>query len=332
MKAPNISSYQVKTVVSRIRASRQLMASIFFAVWALATSTSHGYLGGFKDLDGYRPFLNDVVTYDAGQYGLNTGGSGTATPITPNTGLWRKLQGPLFPTLGLAGGVAYGTGHQNLDRTNPSTADQALVITTNADGWNLGPQEYAYSVDSFDLGGYNPLSTGGQTVQVSFWSCAQIWGTAEGGGLGPNTIGHTVAFLDSGAQLGFQVGYNQPGTSQDFAAYNVNGTWVQTAIQVYPHTWHRWDVTMDLSTNQVSIDLYDTVLNQLNTLVTNAPMINSLANFTEMRFVSTAGVNNAKVWALDDFTMQVPEPSSAFMCLAASAGTFLFRRSRRFAS
>ena len=198
---------------------------------ALATTASVGtpcfaYLGGFEDVDGYEPFLDDVAKYNAGQYGANAGG-GVYVDIPDNTGLWKKLQGPLFPATGTTGSVAYATGHQYRDRTNPSTSDQALVITTNADGWTAGPQEYSYTVDSFDLAGFNPDSTGSETVYISFWSCSQIFGTDEGGGLPANTIGNTVSFLDTADSFGSGVGYVQPGTTTDYAAINVNGTWMR---------------------------------------------------------------------------------------------------------
>lgn len=281
------------------------------------------YLGGFEDPDGYKPFLNDVVTYNAGAYGANAGG-GTYTPIPANTGLWKKLQGPLFPTTGTAGGVAYGTGHQNLDRTNPGTSDQALVITTNADGWTAGPQEYAYSLDSLDLGGVLPASTGGTTINLSFWSCSRIYGTGEGGGLGAGTIGDTISFHDGGGNLGFQLGYRQPATTTDYAAINVNGTWVQSAVAVNPSTYHRWDVTLDLNLQTVSVDIFEA--GTLTNLVSGASLISPLSNFTELRFESTPGVNNAKIWSLDDFEFQVvPEPATLSI-LALGSMVLLGRR------
>jgi hypothetical protein len=286
---------------------------------------AEAYLGGFEGVDGYRPFFDDVANYNAGAHGPNAGG-GLYTPIPPNTGLWAKLLGPLFPATGATGNFAYATGHQNFDRTNPGSSDQALVITTNADGWNAGPQEYSYDVDSFDLGGVSPASTGGDVVMMSFWSCSFIPGATEGGGLGPNTLANTVSFYDSGGNLGFAVGGIQPGTSTDFAAYNV-GSWVQSSVAVGTSTYHRWDIMLDLNLQTVSIDVFEGAT--LTPLVVNAPLINPMADFSEMRFRSAPGINNAKVWALDDFSMKVrivPEPGGVALFGLALAGLAGVRR------
>jgi PEP-CTERM motif len=296
----------------------KLLLALSMAALVFHGQACYAYLGGFEDPDGYKPFLNDVAEYNAGQYGANAGG-GSYTVITPNTGLWTKLQGPLYPTAGSTGFVAYATGHAGYDRTNPSTSDQALVITTNTDGWSGGQQEYSYSVDSYDLGGVNPASTGGDKINISFWSCSYILGTGEGGGLGPGTIGHTVSFYDSSGNLGFAVGGIQPGTTTDYAATNV-GSWVQSSVAVGTNTFHRWDIALDLGAQTVSIDVYEG--STLTSLVTNAPLINTMNDFTEMRFLSTPGVNNAKVWALDDFAMsvdsrKVPEPGTGLLALSA---------------
>ena len=297
----------------------------------LFASTAHAYLGGFENVDGYAPFLNDVANYNAGQYGPNAGG-GVFTPIAPNTGLWKKLQGPLVPTWGTLG-PAYATGHQYYDRTNYGfpNLDQALIITTNADGWNAGPQEYSYSLDTYDLGGVNPASTGGDIVQISFWACVLLHGTGEGGGLGPGTIGDTISFYDSSGNHGFSIGYKQPGTTTDFAATNV-GSWSPSSVAINPSAYHRWDITLDLNLQTVSIDIFEASV--LTPLVTNAPLITPMNNFTEMRFLSTPGVNNAKIWALDDFGMTVrtiPEPSSIIFTAMGLLGLCL-RRTRRICS
>ncbi len=290
--------------------------------------TAHAYLGEFEGADGYGSFLNEVSTTNAGAHGANAGG-GTLATIPVNTGLWVKLQGSVYPTPGTAGGVAYATGHQNLDRTNPGTSDQALVITTNADGWSGAPQEYSYSVDTYDLGGANPLTTGSDTIDISFWSCAQIVGSSNpASGLGAGTIGDIVSFYDSSGNLGFSVGYRQPGTTTDYAATNV-GSWVQSAVAVNPSTYHRWDITLDLLNDTVSIDIFEGAT--LTNLVSGAPLVNNMNNFTEMRFESTPGVNNAKIWSLDDFGMNVrpvPEPASASMVALLGIGA-LSRGARR---
>lgn len=294
-------------------------------------STADAYLGGFEAADGYAAFLNDVATYNAGQYGANAGG-GSYINIPDNTGLWVKLQGPLVPATGTTGNYAYATGHQYYDRTNPGfpNLDQALVITTNADGWGAGSQEYSYTVDSYDLGGVNPATTGGDVLMISFWSCSWIPGSSEGGGLGPGTIANTVSFYDSLGNLGFAVGGIQPGTTTDYAATNV-GSWVQSSVAVGTNTYHRWDIMLDLGAQTVSIDVFESAT--LTPLVVNAPLINPMSDFSELRFLSAPGVSNYKVWALDDFAMKVlpvPEPGTAALGFAAIAGlAFVRRRSDR---
>lgn len=300
---------------------KTLLALSIAGLLVLAPTASHAYLGGFENDDGYASFLNEVSVYNAGQYGANAGG-GAFSAIPFNTGLWQKLQGPLFPTLGAAGGVAYATGHQNFDRTNPGTPDQALVITTGADGWNAGPQEYSYTLDTFDLGGVNPAATGGDTLDISFWSCSWIPGLTEGGGLGAGTIGNTVGFYDSSGNLGFTLGYEQPGTGSDFAATNL-GVWNTSSIAVNRFTYHRWDVTLDLGAQTVSIDIFEG--GTLTNLVSSAPLVNPMGNFTELRFLGVPGVNNSKVWSLDDFEMSargIPEPSAAILLIGGCLTAF----------
>ena len=160
IKSLGVSEKNLFSTLHSIRFSiRHRLSALAMAVMIVVAmcGTSHAYLGGFEDPDGYKPFFNEVVNYNAGAYGANAGG-GAYTTITPNTGLWQKLQGPLSPATGSSGYLAYATGHQNYDRTNPGTSDQGLVITTNSDGWTAGTQEYSYSLDSFDLGGMVPTT------------------------------------------------------------------------------------------------------------------------------------------------------------------------------
>ena len=63
----------------------------------------------------------------------------------------------------------------------------------------------------------------------------------------------------------------------------------------------------------------------------NAPLINTMNDFSELRFLSAPGVSNYKVWALDDFAMKVqrvPEPS-AMLLIATGLIGLVGRRSSR---
>ena len=242
---------------------------------AVFPAACHAYLGGFEAVDGYEDFLNDVATYNAGQYGPNAGG-GTYVNIPDNTGLWTKLQGPLWPTLGLAG-VGLRHAHLFRDRTTPgSPLHRGLVITTNADGWTAGPQEYAYQLDSFDLGGVSPAATGGDTLDISFWSCSLIFGTSEGGGLGAGTIGNTVPSTTAAATSASRSATVSPAPRPTSPPpTSARGT---SRRVDQPSTYHRWDVTLDLGAQTVTIDIFESGV--LTNLATNAPLITPMADFT----------------------------------------------------
>ena len=101
------------------------------------------YLGGFEQADGYIFGLNYVVTqYNAGQFGLNAGYPGGAySSIPTGTGLWQKLSGYEYPTPSPAtSNFSYAIAHTGYDRATHGTPEgsnlQAMVITTNSNGWN----------------------------------------------------------------------------------------------------------------------------------------------------------------------------------------------------
>jgi len=176
------------------------------------------YLGGFETEDGYQSFLHEVQTYNAGQYGANNGGPGGGpTTITPGTGLWKNLSGISYPTFSSLGSTSYATGHEYYDRLDPgNVAKHGLVITTNSEGWSGPTLQYQYSLDSRDLNGTNPNTTAGKVINFSFWWCPRIYGSGEGGGIGPGTVGDTIDLVDSSGNVGFTMGLLQPGTTTDY--------------------------------------------------------------------------------------------------------------------
>lgn len=334
----------------------------FFLALALSTISSQawGFLGGFEKDDGYiTVFINsswfagtnpqtsgptpdyDVSKYNAGQFGLNVNPSSPGNYINNPSGiggLWQKTQGALmasnvlpgFSSPGSPNLASYATSHNLSPGSSPPikplAGSQAFVVTTNTVGWGGIPQTYDYKLDSLDLGGMIPSSTGNQTLKVSFYSCASISGTGEGfpygGGLGAGTIGHITSFLDGFNKVGVEVGYIQPGTTQDFAAIRVGGgSWINTGVAVQRDGWHRWDLELDLATDKVSIDLTPVTTFQhsatpgplafgsTSTLASGASMINAMSSLEKLQFTSTPGVNNSKVWALDNFEFCITEAS-----------------------
>lgn len=304
---------------------------------SILSNVAFGYLGGFEELsDGYRPIINsansfDVATYNAGQYGTVVGGGSYALDLSDLTAgpneLWTRLQGAPNPNFSFP--YSYATGHKRYDRTYVNAGgsgrintpmgtrqdrfdNQALVITTNSAGWNAAPRQYSYRTDQYDFGTLTAsgasiptASPSNSTIDVSFWSCAQIFGTAEGGGLGANTIGNKMSFFDSNGVLGFEIGYVQPGTSTDNIWYRSGATGssgLDTGI-VNPavNRYYRWDLSIDTANDTVDIDFNG------SNLIRNAPLIGDMIDLAELQFTSTGGVNNEKRWSVDDFTFCVSE-------------------------
>lgn len=289
---------------------------------------SNAYLGGFELEDGYgktgQVFLApaEVAKYNAGQYGTNNGGPGNGAMLIPdNSGLWTGISGTRHPnTSPITGSTAYATAHQNYDRVAHNTQAQALVMTTNVDGWSGQTLEYDYRLDPRDLNGLDPMQTAGRIVRLTFWWCAQIFGFGDGGGLGAGTIGDTVKFLDNSGNVGFTLGLIQPGNSTDYVGWDT-GSGFHADPQMIAGSFSRyskWDVLFNLTNQTVSASYQDgeggTIYSLLNDVGLAAPM----SNFTHLRIASTPGINNEKRLALDDFNFsvsQIPEPPTILLVI-----------------
>lgn len=284
---------------------------------------SSAYLGGFELEDGYgksgQVFLapSEVAKYNAGQYGTNNGGPGGGAVLIPdNTGLWTGISGTRYPNSSqVTGQVAYATGHEFYDRVAHNTTAQALVMTTNVDGWNGPTLEYGYRLDSRDLNGLDPLQTAGKIIHLTFWWCAQIFGLGDGGGLGAGTVGDTVKFLDSGGNVGFTLGLIQPGNSTDYIGWDT-GSGFHADPQMIAGNFSRyskWDILINLVNQTVSASYLDGEGGITYSLLNGVGLAANMSDFTNLRIASTPGINNEKRLALDDFNFsvsQIPEPST----------------------
>ena len=306
-------------------------------VLVCASLPASARLGSFEEVeDGYGDFLNPVQLRNSGEYGTAIGVVGTKTNIPANTGLWTKIQGgPDFGGGGLS--AAYATGHFGRDRLNyGDNTKNALVITTNSEGWAQQAQRFAYDIQPHDLLGINPTNTDNSVVHLTFWTCPTIDANT-----GSNYVGDTTSFYDSSGNLGFEIGHVQPGTTTDYVAYNLNGTWVNTNIASTGSYYQQWDVILDLGNDTVTVDWVDGGYQLLNTgatkgtgtrtrILTDAPLLNDMNDFSQLQFQSTSGVTNSKQWSLDDFefsvSQSVPEPSAALMGLFALPLLSLRRR------
>jgi len=287
------------------------------------TGAANAYLGGFELQDGYGNFLSEVRQTNEGQYGTNNGGpGGIQTPITPGSGLWYAIAGTMYPAFS-GTGTAYATGHSGFQYSG----SQGLVITTGCDGWGGPALQYGYRLDSRDLNGVSPAATGGAIVNISFWTRTGLPGTGEGGGIVAGTTGDAVSFVDSLGNVGFSVGVNQPSTTTDYVAFNNTGTYTVTGIVAGAYS--RWDIKLDLGSQTVTAGYYDGFTANYNTLLVNAPLAAPMANIDRLFFESSAGVNNSKSWAVDDFSMHTNVPSPSGLVLLGLAGIAPLARRRR---
>lgn len=299
---------------------------------ALSSGNAQASLGGFESGDGYLPFLNMVQNYNAGHYGVNNGYGGSSAAITPNTDFWTAVNGGFFS----GNSVSYATGHQNLDRQwwnngIGNANNQALQLTTNHQGWGGPALEYTYKVDAPDLGGVAPPATAGQVVNVSFWWMGNLQGADNFGFVPEGYFGDAVQFRDSSNNVGFQVGMTQRITGDKVTFWN-GSTMFESTIPAPAGKYDRWDITLDLANNTVSADYYQFFPNTLTTVVSNAPLMTPMSNFTSLDFRTSDGVTNEKFFGLrvDDFVMHstVPEPTT-MAAIGLIGAALLMRRPRR---
>lgn len=304
-------------------------ATVVMGLWATG---AQAYLGGFEKSDGYEAQIQGVSGYNAGQYGATSGYVNSvydaASPVASR--LWQVVPG----TVAASWPLAYATGHWPWDRDYVNTGtgallDQALVFTTGNQGWNGPALQYQYSLDNQDLG-LQPLSTGGSVVRFSFWWCAELYGPETlGGGVVNGYFGDEIAFMDSSGNTGFRLGLTQR-LAGDHVTYSSGNTLVETTIVPSLHQYDRWDILLDMATDRVSADYFETSSGTLTSLLNNAPMSSAMADFSGISFRTSPGIQGSKFLAVDDFAFQtlasVPEPGTVLLTGSALVGLALANR------
>jgi hypothetical protein len=249
--------------------------------------------------------------------------------ITPNTGLWRANAGGFFT----GPAVSYVTGHQNWDRQWMNSgiglaSNQGLVITTNHEGWGGPSLQYEYDVDAQDLGGVSPAATATGSVKTSFWVRGQLAGPEAGGLLADGFYGNEVAFMDSLGNVGAAFGLTQR-ASGDTVTYWDGAQMFESALVGNGGFYDRWDITIDLASDTFSASYFQFSTSASINLVTGAPLMTALSDFSTLRFTSSPGVNNSKLWGVDDFSFETrigPAPASLALLLGAVAAAGRRRR------
>lgn len=307
------------------------LAAIVSPVLAMV-SASHAYLGGFESADGYQPFLNMVQNYNAGQYGVNSGYvAPSPVAIAPNSGLWQALAGGFNS----GSAISYVTGHQFRDRTYTNTnggsglaSDQALVITTGHEGWSGPALKYKYNVDASDLGGVAPSTTGNTTVKLSFWVDGYLYGSEFGGSVPEGYFGNEINFADGSGNVGFSLGLTQHASGDTITYWN-GASMVDSGIVSSGSKFDRWDISLDLASDTFSASYFHFNTSTAYNLVNNMPMMSAMGAFEAMNFRSSAGVNNTKFFAVDDFAFFVRDvPTPGALALLGLGGLAAVRRRR----
>lgn len=298
------------------------------ATLLMCASPAMAWLGSFESADGYQPFLNRVETYNAGQYGANSGYAALSpASITPNTGLWTRIAGGVSS----GGATSYVTGHQNFDRSWVNdgigvSSNQGLVITTNHEGWTAPALEFDYTIDNNDLGGINPTDPNLTDVDVSFWWCSQLPGPELGGQIADGYYGNSIEMIDSNGNVGLSLGITQRATG-DTVTYWDGTSLNESSIIAAANRYDRWDISIDLVNDTFSADYFSFATGTTTNLVSNAPLMMSLDDLSQFTFRSSPGVNNAKRFSVDDFRFTaVPAPGSATVLLAAGIAAGRRRR------
>jgi hypothetical protein len=315
-------------------------------------SPAWAILNSFEYSDGYyltSPGWVDVTYYDAGQFGVATGGSGSPTAIAPDSGLWslNSQVGAFYATSAqrnaatsgappypgsFAGTIpAYIVGNHNPGRTG------AGALALRNDNVGVGAMDYDYRFDQYDFGGINPATVTSGLVDIEFYYCPNPPDQASGGAGLPTSDKFIMSFTDSSGNIGFQLGYQnnndvvwRPGSS---------GAWNATGIVADHNNWDGFRARLDLSNDTFGLRYFDVSTSSVITLApVGTPMGAAMNDATHLGwwlsdFTLASGIHPGGKNFFDDFSVRtaVPEPTSWALALCGvGAGVLsLVRRRRR---
>lgn len=252
-------------------------------------------------------FLNK---YNAGQYGTNAGGpGGSKTLITANTGLWERLD----TDTGSDGFSRYAVAHAQLG-VFARTGDAFLGLRNLAGSNAL---DLKYSFDSRDFGGVNPTTIGNNDiVKWSIYLCPNVDNDPIDG------VFHWT-FRNSTGGVALQFGYSTDNELQ----YRLtdSGAWVDTGTNLDAGAYDRLDMTFNLNTDQVSINLFDVSASSDVSILNNQALTGDMDNFNSVEWTIKRQTKNGGDGELkhqfDDSALvaivAVPEPTAFFMALPA---------------
>jgi hypothetical protein len=276
----------------------------------------------------------DVTRYNAGEFGVNSGGpGGVGTDIGDNTGLWKAVTG----------------GRLNEDATAPfypgtTPFDRDHIIGWRYPGARTGSNVldvlaaetdlvYDYSMDSRDLAGYAPSATGSHEVSMSFWFCPTYLDDTYT----DNVFG--LAIKDNLGQSLIEFGY----TGDNRVQYRVGASslWQTTSIVAGIDGWSNAFIEVNTLTNTASFALRawndgGMYLETQSNVLTDVAIGLDAGSLETLRWSAEGGLldegtgDQAYKNTFDDFEFTVapvPEPGSAL--LIALGGFLALRRKRR---
>lgn len=306
--------------------------------------TAQAKLGSFGSNEGYYPFYGtmygEVTYYNAGQHGPAAGG-GVYQQILPDTGLW-SLQSPVGAVFSNPlDRAAYTASAPTYAPTDPNGVPVYMLgghfPGRNGDGANLafrndtpvgtGPALYHYTLDTYDTGGPVPALVISGPVEIGFYFCPNPADPPNptGGRAGDK---FTLSAIDGSGNIGMQWGYARDNevTWRD----SPSSSWNYTGVYANAANWDGVKIYLDLTTSTFGADYYVVATNTWSTMIpSGTPMGMAMGNLTTLGwqledgvFSGTGGKNY-----FDDFSIQVPEPSS--VALLALGGLAAIARRRR---
>lgn len=262
----------------------------------------------------------DVTRYNAGQFGLTSGGpGGVGVDIADNTGLWRAVSG----------------GRLNEDAAAPNYSGTTSLDRDHIIGWRYpgartgsnvldvlaGEQDmiYDYSLDSRDLAGSAPSATGSHLVAMNFWLCPTYFDDSYSS----NVFG--LAVKDSLGQQLVEVGF----TGDNRIQYRVGSSslWETTNVIAGVEGWSNVSMQIDTASNRVSLNVmgWDDISMSLGSdvsLLNGADLGVDAGSLETLRWSAEGGLldagsgDTAYKNTFDDFEFSVqavPEPGSAIL-------------------